>query len=1077
MRRFIVGLVVAAVAGTTFVVVPAAAVVVPVAPGAPSGVSASALVGGVAVSWSAPASDGGSALTGFVVTPSVGDPVRVGPEITDAVVEAPAGTPVSVTVAAVNAVGSSVPSAVAGPVTPSAPGGLVRAIAPKRLVDSRYGTGVTKGKFGVNAERVVQVTGKAGVPSSGVAAVFVNVMALDVDASTSLRVYPDGSSVPGTSSLEARKAERVIQMVQVRVGTGGRIRVRNGVGSTNVVLDVVGYTLTPTASGASTNGLVTTTTPTEVLNTRTGVGTPRAKLGEKRFVDATVLGKGGVPATGVAAVFVNVTAYGPSRITGITVYPAGPLPGTQNLSAVPGVNRTNRVLVPVAAGGKVRIYNQFGTVDVKLDLAGWVADGSDASLGADSLNPQAPARLADTRTGTGTPKAQVAKGAEITITAAGAAGVPKTTATTPAVAVLAFVRIFTTTATSSVSLRPAGTPWVSVADVTGRGGQTMGNLVLVPLSADGKITLRSSPGSSGPIDVAVDIVGWIGGSVLVNADTRILDTATAAAITTVTDTTVTVGTATGTAASLKVGDIISTGPTAKAPNGLLRRITSITSGTGKVTFGTTPVGLRDAVRRGGFSAGSVSPDAPPPPAAANRSGPQRLGGSTGIELSYEKPFDETLAESGDATVTLEGELSMNASAGIAVDIGLGGPRADFDVAASERFDATLTAEYAGSWSTAIDLGEVSFGTKTALIGYVPVVFEPALRLAVEASAAVDGTATVGITQSIGASAGVTITEDGAETRNDFTNNPPAIIGPTATAQATARITAIPELVVTFYGTAEAGLQVRPYLELTSDGCTIDLNAGIDLGIRAQLEFIGPDLPPFGPETTNIYSAELATIDLGTCADVNQWRGWVAYQRDDFFPEGGRYVSRNLLTDTSATSTAFTSSGDNHNYTVNFDPFTGGCTNRLEWGGETTGAGTLRVGSREIPEPGTFAWDLPAGTSVIEFAVDEGDEGFGGPWPGVQDECGGLVESFLGPDNGGGLQAVAPGSAASPPLNLNATSTLSQADTFKVTSVVCMTRDPGTPTPVAQLPRSRTITPRIPGGPTGYEGLPVCTLPT
>ncbi len=73
-------------------------------------------VAGAVVSWTVPASDGGSPLTGYVVTPSVGDPVTVAPELTEAVVNGTPGVALSVTVAAVNAVGSS-SGVAAGPVT------------------------------------------------------------------------------------------------------------------------------------------------------------------------------------------------------------------------------------------------------------------------------------------------------------------------------------------------------------------------------------------------------------------------------------------------------------------------------------------------------------------------------------------------------------------------------------------------------------------------------------------------------------------------------------------------------------------------------------------------------------------------------------------------------------------------------------------------------------------------------------------------------------------------------------------------------------------------------------------------
>lgn len=832
----------------------------PTAPGVPTGVTVVPAVAGVAVSWVAPVSDGGSALTGFVVSPSVGDPVTVDPGMTSTVVSAPVGSPVSVSVVAVNAVGSS--SAVgAGPVTPTAPGGLVRAVSPKRLVDSRYGTGVAKGKLGANAERLVQVTGRAGVPSSGVASVFVNVMALDVDANTSLRVWPDGSSAPGTSSLDALRAERIIQMVQVQVGTGGRIRVRNGAGATNVVLDVVGYSLTAAASGGSTNGLVTTTAPTEVLNTRTGFGAPRAKLGEKKFVDATVLGRGGVPATGVAAVFVNLTAYGPSKITGLTVYPAGPLPGTQNLSAVPGVNRTNRVLVPVAPGGKVRIYNQFGTVDVKLDVAGWVSNGTDPSLDADSLNPQAPARLVDTRTGTGAPKAPLAKGAEITVTAAGRAGVPALTAPTPPTAVLAFVRIYTKATTTSVSMRPAGTPWASVADVTGRGTQTMGNLVLVPLSADGKATIRSSPGSSGALDVVVDIVGWVGGSILIAPETKVLTSTDVNAISAVTATGYTLGPG---PAAPKVGDIVTARNSTKLPKGMLRRVTGVTvQPNGTRTITTRDAAIGEAVRRGELDATIPlnGPSTVVNPGVSTSGRPTRAIGA-GISRSFSQEIV--------SGVTASGSFAVSATADLTVDIGFLDIDATAEVQASQSIEGSVSASAAASWAAAIDLGEYTFATYYAQIGPVPVVVQPQIELSAETSGEVEGSASMSFNQGISGRAGITY-DDGIDSFNEFTNTPPTFTGPDVSAKATATINLVANLELEFYGSGEFGIGLVGGLNLDSTPCGVELTAALSARLSLELEVLGKDL---ADESIDLPIADWPLADIEIPGLCPYWTGTV-----------------------------------------------------------------------------------------------------------------------------------------------------------------------------------------------------------
>ena len=95
------------------------------APGAPTGVSATAGTGQATINWSAPANDGGSPITGYTVTPYIGStaqtPVAVSaPASSKTISGLTAGTAYNFTVTAVNAVGSGAESAHSNSVTPTA---------------------------------------------------------------------------------------------------------------------------------------------------------------------------------------------------------------------------------------------------------------------------------------------------------------------------------------------------------------------------------------------------------------------------------------------------------------------------------------------------------------------------------------------------------------------------------------------------------------------------------------------------------------------------------------------------------------------------------------------------------------------------------------------------------------------------------------------------------------------------------------------------------------------------------------------------------------------------------------------
>ena len=118
--------------------------------------------------------------------------------------------------------------------------------------------------------------------------------------------------------------------------------------------------------------------PARLLDTRSGATTIDGVFagggapGQSSSVDLTVVGRGGVPASGVGAVVLNVTATEPTGSGFITAYPTGTQrPNASNLNFVAGQTTPNLVITKVGADGKVTLFNSAGSTHLIADVVGW----------------------------------------------------------------------------------------------------------------------------------------------------------------------------------------------------------------------------------------------------------------------------------------------------------------------------------------------------------------------------------------------------------------------------------------------------------------------------------------------------------------------------------------------------------------------------------------------------------------------------------------------------------------------------------------------------------------------------------
>ena len=383
---------------------------------------------------------------------------------------------------------------------PTVPGAF-GSITPVRVLDTRTDTGGHHAPVGSKQAIAVQVDGLGGVPASGVSAVAVNVTVTGETKPGFATVYASGSAVPTASNLNFQAGKTTPNLVIAPVGPDGKIALYNAsAGTVQFVADVAGYYLagTPTVPGAF--GSVA---PYRVLDTRIGTGAVTAPVAARGSVSVQVAGLGNVPRSGVSAVAVNVTVTGATANGVAVVYADGAArPVASNLNFLAGITVPNLVIAPVGADGKIVIYNgSSGTVQLVADVSGYFRAGSPTSVGA--FGSVSPYRVLDTRIATGAPRGAVAAHGSLKVQVAGLGGVPASGVS--AVAVNVTVTGPTKSGVATVYADDGSNPPLA-SNLNFTAGQTVPNLVMAPVGADGKIDIYNN--SSGTTQYVADVAGY-----------------------------------------------------------------------------------------------------------------------------------------------------------------------------------------------------------------------------------------------------------------------------------------------------------------------------------------------------------------------------------------------------------------------------------------------------------------------------------------------------------------------------------------------------------------------------------------
>ena len=382
-------------------------------------------------------------------------------------------------------------------VTPA--GGFVPS-GPTRVLDTRVGLGAPKAAVAPGHTVAVQVSGAAGVPANA-GGVALNVTVTSPARAGYLTVFPSPLERPHTSTLNFAAGETVANMTLDPFGVGdGRMDFYNGsAGTVHVIADVAGYFVDGDTSDPGTIGWSGTT---RIMDTRDGTGVRKGAVPSAGTVTLQVGGGPGVPDTGISAVIMNVTATGSSRSGYVTAYPTGAArPSTSNLNYAAGATRANLVTVETASSGQVTFYNgSAGPVQLLADILGFYRSGSPSGSGL--FVPLSPARILDTRNGTGGVTGPVGSAHTIGIATLGNGGLPASGVG----ALVGNITAVAETHSGYATLYPSDTARPSTSSLNFGAGVVTANHTIVRVPASGVLDLYN--GSAGSTHFLLDVAGY-----------------------------------------------------------------------------------------------------------------------------------------------------------------------------------------------------------------------------------------------------------------------------------------------------------------------------------------------------------------------------------------------------------------------------------------------------------------------------------------------------------------------------------------------------------------------------------------
>lgn len=382
-------------------------------------------------------------------------------------------------------------------------------LAPTPLLDTRDGTGTTSaGRVPAHGSVTFQVTGRAGIPATGVSAVALNLIALNPAKFGWFTLYP--SDQPTTAStLTYAGGETVVGEDFTRLTSTGKVTVvNNSDGDVGIAIATDGYFRD--AADVQNGNEYYPLASDYLYDTRpglsTGVPARTTPVAAHSTVTFQVTGQAGIPATGVTAVAIGVGAMDHTSKGWLSVYPSDQAdPNVSSVDFNPGETDQSFEVSRLTGTGMLTINNHgAGTVNISVTVRGYFKGAAEA--GGAGYKPVPTEILVNTVTGVGTPggsKDPIAPGASITLDASSRSGTDQRHVAAAALNINARQP----TEHGGLSVYPAGTPDPGIASVAfDKNGETTNGFDLSIPGDDGKTTITNH--STGTIHIQVTVRGY-----------------------------------------------------------------------------------------------------------------------------------------------------------------------------------------------------------------------------------------------------------------------------------------------------------------------------------------------------------------------------------------------------------------------------------------------------------------------------------------------------------------------------------------------------------------------------------------